>query len=344
MKITRISRNAIKKLRLEQFTAFQKAEFEFVSGVNVFIGANGTGKTHLLKLLYTLLFCNQDEKDLPNTVEKLVRLFRPHDGQLGRLVRRRQGKGKCQVSCLRDGERVSIDFATGEKTRPLKGRWHQVRRPVYIPVKEMLSMAPGFRSIYSQYDTQFEEIYADIIDLAYLPRLRRELDLKQQSLLDDVRNLAEGQIITEGESFFLKNAHGNMEITLVAEGLRKLALLSLLIQNGSLQKGTTLFWDEPEANLNPSMMPHVARVLLTLSKLGVQVFAATHSYSFLKEIELQRGVGDVARYFSLFTSNEQEGVQVAPADTYSAIEPNLIADEYTRIYEMELDKALGGPK
>ena len=205
-------------------------------------------------------------------------------------------------------------------------------------------MAPGFRSIYTKYDTQFEEVYADIIDLAYVPVLRGKPDEERQALLVLIGNVVDGTVVSEGENFFLKNGAGELEITLVAEGIRKLALLSLLIRNGSLQSGTTLFWDEPEANLNPSMMQHVARVLLTLEKLGVQIFIATHSYSFLKELELQREQNQAVRYFALFTSRDQEGVQVRPAENYAAIEPNLIADEYTRIYELELDKSLGGAK
>ena len=44
-----------------------------------------------------------------------------------------------------------------------------------------------------------------------------------------------------------------IEFTLLAEGLRKLGLLWLLIRNGSLKPGAVLFWDEPETNLNPKL-------------------------------------------------------------------------------------------
>jgi predicted ATP-binding protein involved in virulence len=327
---------------LQQFTAFHKAAFEFVPGINVFVGANGAGKTHLLKILYSLLFCNQDKKNLPTTSQKLVRTFRPDEGRLGRLVRRQQGRNKCQIVCERDREKLAISFDTASERAPTKGRWHEVNTPVYIPVKEMLSMAPGFRSIYSKYDTQFEEIYSDIIDLAYLPPLKGDPDQERKDLMQLIHDLVDGQIISEGETFFIKNGQDKLEITLVAEGMRKLALLALLIQNGSLQKGTTLFWDEPEANLNPTMMQHVARILLKLASLEVQVFIATHSYSFLKELELQREDDESLRYFSLYAT--KEGVQVELADNYLNIEPNLIADEYTRIYELELDRSLGGVK
>jgi ABC-type molybdenum transport system ATPase subunit/photorepair protein PhrA len=39
------------KLTLENFTVFSQAEFEFSPGFNVFIGENGAGKTHVLKVL-----------------------------------------------------------------------------------------------------------------------------------------------------------------------------------------------------------------------------------------------------------------------------------------------------
>lgn len=44
MKLTRI--------KLEKFTAFEKLDLELSEGINVFIGANATGKTHLMKLAY----------------------------------------------------------------------------------------------------------------------------------------------------------------------------------------------------------------------------------------------------------------------------------------------------
>ena len=39
-------------LYLNNFTVFNTLNIEFSKGVNIFIGENGTGKTHLLKLLY----------------------------------------------------------------------------------------------------------------------------------------------------------------------------------------------------------------------------------------------------------------------------------------------------
>ena len=40
----------IKHLELKNFTAFRSLSIEFSPGINIIIGANNTGKTHLLKL------------------------------------------------------------------------------------------------------------------------------------------------------------------------------------------------------------------------------------------------------------------------------------------------------
>ena len=44
---------AIKKVQLTNFTVFESETIEFCEGINVFIGENGTGKTHIMKLIYS---------------------------------------------------------------------------------------------------------------------------------------------------------------------------------------------------------------------------------------------------------------------------------------------------
>ena len=49
-----------------------------------------------------------------------------------------------------------------------------------------------------------------------------------------------GSIIVRNEKFFLRSRSGNLEFTLLAEGMRKLGLLWLLIQNGTLGESSNL--------------------------------------------------------------------------------------------------------
>lgn len=102
---------------------------------------------------------------------------------------------------------------------------------------------------------------------------------------------------------------------LVAEGWRKFAMLARLIATGSLLDKGYLFWDEPEANLNPKLIKDIARVILHLCKNGIQVFIATHSLFLMRELHILLQTGDFrntsARFFGLqFAENRDDGVIV----------------------------------
>jgi len=90
---------------------------------------------------------------------------------------------------------------------------------------------------------------------------------------------------------------------LVAEGLRKLGMLSRLIATGSLVDKGYLFWDEPEANLNPKLIKEVAKTILAICSSGIQTFIATHSLFLLREIEIQLKINSEkplgTKYFGL---------------------------------------------
>ena len=75
-------------------------------------------------------------------------------------------------------------------------------------------------------------------------------------------------------------------MNMVAEGLRKFGTLQKLLINGSLTPQTTLFWDEPEANLNPQLLRELAKVLAELARQGFQIILATHSMSLLKQFHI----------------------------------------------------------
>ena len=45
----------LKRLHLQNFTVFADADFAFGPGLNVIVGTNGTGKSHVLKVGYAVL-------------------------------------------------------------------------------------------------------------------------------------------------------------------------------------------------------------------------------------------------------------------------------------------------
>lgn len=108
-----------------------------------------------------------------------------------------------------------------------------------------------------------------------------------RELLQPLEAAMGGSIELErGGRFYLKLPNERMEMHLVAEGLRKLAMVARLIATGSLLDKGYLFWDEPEANLNPKIVRQVANTIMSLAHNGIQVFVATHSLFLMREIHI----------------------------------------------------------
>ena len=333
----------ITRLKLERFTAFEALDIEPSPGINVLVGANGTGKTHLMKVAYAA--CDVSKTDI-GFAKKIVRVFMPSGGVIGRLVKRRGESSRCAVRIHRGDRQLQVSFSNhtiAADSAIVRGarRWRtEPVEGVYVPVKEMLANAPGFRSLYARRDIHFEAVYADILDHAYRPALRGPAPVERKRLLTVLQKAIEGRVHAKNEEFFLRSKQGNLEFSLLAEGMRKLGLLWLLIRNEALPEGSVFFWDEPETNLNPKMFGMVVEVLLELQRKGVQIFLATHDYAVLKELELQRMRKDKLVFHSLYREDGEIACQ--KARTYLDIHSNTIAEAFTDLYDREVKRSLGG--
>ena len=344
---------ALTRVELENFTAFRSLKLDLCPGFNVLVGANGTGKTHLMKVCYAA--CDVSGSRIDAFIHKLVAVFLPSARDLGRLVRRHQGAGgKASIHLARGARKLDASFVSHldssgalkfSSPPGLEGTWARDRiESVYVPVKEMLSNAPGFRSLYSKREIHFEEVYRDILDRAYLPALRGPMDARREGALAKLREAIGGDVAVKGEEFFLRSKQGDLEFSLLAEGVRKLALLWILIRNGTLQPDSVLFWDEPETNLNPKLFGVVMDVLLELQRAGVQVFLATHDYVILKELDLRTTSADKVAFHSLYREAETGEVRCSTTHSYLEIHPNAIADTFTDLYDREVERSLGGAR
>jgi predicted ATPase len=143
------------------------------------------------------------------------------------------------------------------------------------------------------------------------------------------------------ERFYLKpGTQAKLEFNLVAEGLRKIALLWQLIKNGTLEKGAILFWDEPEANINPRYIPTIVDLLLMLQREGVQVFVASHDYFLAKYLEVRRRESDQLMYHSLYRNGETGNVELEQNSSFKDLKNNTILETFSDLYHEELRKAI----
>ena len=325
------------KVKLQKFTAFEDLTVEFSPGINAFIGANGTGKTHLMKVCYAA--CGAFKAD-DIFKDRLLGAFLPSGRWLDRLVKQPALQasatvyaGDRELSIVFDSRRTHTETDTG---LPIAS--------TYIPPKEMLANAPGFLSLYAAREVHFEEVYQDVLLRANLPALREPVDDAHRQMLEGLEKVIGGKVAVKGEEFFLTNEQGDLEFTLLAEGWRKLGLLWLLIQNGTLREGSVLFWDEPEANLNPKLFGIVIEVLLELQRAGVQVFIATHDYVILKELDLQMTDDDEVAFHSLYRDKETGEIACHTTGRYLDIHPNAIDEAFDDLYDRQIERSLGGLK
>jgi len=333
-------------LTAKNFTAFTSVEFNFSPGLNVIVGENGTGKTHVLKLAYSAIYVSvRSSKEagagsptkayLQSAVaEKLVAVFRPDE--LGRLARRdRPGRQRCEVKCsfLRTHNRLAFSFNTASKTdvtiEETPSAWVN-KLPVYLPTRELLTIYPGFVSLYETTYLPFEETWRDTCILLGAPLARGPRERSIKALLAPLEEVMGGKVeLDVSGRFYLSIGGVSMEMHLVAEGLRKLAMIARLIATGSLVDKGSLFWDEPESNLNPKVIKVIARTILHLSRGGIQVFIASHSLFLIREIDIliqsAEFEGTKARFFGLHRNDS--GVEVGQGDSIDDIGPIDALDE-----------------
>ena len=340
------SSRTLTRIYLEKFTAFERLKLELSAGINVFLGANGTGKTHLLKAAYTACELSRvSPESITETYvhDKLTRVFLPSGDSVGRLIKYPTEKPVAIMEVCQAERRIRIPIVGATRWfRSVEDvDWSGNTIPsVFIPSKEMLSHGPGFRSLYAYREIRFEEVYNDILERAYLPPLRKPLDAARQLALQDLENALGGRIVVENEEFFLKKEDSDVEFNLLAEGMRKLGLLWLLVRNGTLADGSVLFWDEPEANLNPKLLTVVINILLQLQRQGVQILLATHDFAVLKELELLTRETDEVCYHALY--HDPEGnVKCESAALPFELERSPIAEAFTALYDREIERSLG---
>jgi predicted ATPase len=337
---------SINKISLNNITVFDELEIDFSKGINVLVGENGFGKTHIMKLLYAA--CQASKKNISFS-HKTVMVFRPDDYKISRLVNRNKQKDNTAgVRVYSDTSNIGMAFSSKTSKWDAdvtneddwEGHMEQVSS-VYIPAKEILSNAWNLESAVKVGNVEFDDTYLDIIAAAKVDVSQGKDNSERKKYLDMLQSINKGKVAVENERFYLKSGNqAKMEFNLVAEGMRKIALLWQLIKNGTLEKGSVLFWDEPEANINPKYIPVLADILLELQREGVQIFIATHDYFLAKYIETRKNENDTVTYLSLYLKDDTKQIVVEQNDSFSALEHNTILETFMELYHEEVRKAM----
>ncbi|TGO02898.1 hypothetical protein PN36_16990 [Candidatus Thiomargarita nelsonii] len=282
----------LKSLTIKNFTVFAEVKIEFSPGLNVIIGDNATGKTHLLKLGYSVMHTLSRKKKLINAkktlADKLYQVFKTNS--LGHLTRYGTGRQRTQVT-MELAETLKFSFTKNNRTQVTLEQTITATLPlnaaIFIPTREVFSLHPEITALYEERYMALDETHYDLCKALNLPLLK-QLPQELNNIIKPLEAELGGKVKMDrmGHFYLDMPKRGKVEMSLIAEGLRKIAMLVYLIQNGSLGKGSTLFWDETEANLNPRMMVKVVNALAELAQYGTQVILATHDLFLMKELSL----------------------------------------------------------
>lgn len=351
---------SINNVKIENFTVFKKINFDFTSGINMIIGENGTGKTHLMKLLYAnheikrnaydsskindyfgSNITEQLSKDINSSLIddnfeiKLTKL----QNSLGAILKEMDNKGPNSAEEISEIAEISMEYLNLQLSLHFKIEdTIYSNTAVFIPAKDMLTHSKGLLEMIKKYSKEmpFDKTLLDIIEISKQWKTD-SIPILGMNVLPKLEKMIDGKVIIENDTFFIEKSDGSkVEFSLEAEGIKKIAILWQLIMNESITEGTVLFWDEPEANINPSLYQDVADILLELSRNGVQIFLATHNYNFAKYFEVLSEESDSVRYHSLYKTDD--GVKCETESKFSLLSNNALREDNINLYDAEMKK------
>ena len=316
------------RIKINRFTVFKEFDIDFCEGINIIIGKNGVGKTHLLKMIFAMSTAMREQINVQTDNAETVKIS-PQMAQM-------------KFESIFDTDQITAYMnIVGAKYEIFYDN-DVIIKVVFVPEKEMLSHASGLLTMKKKYGSNmpFDLTLLDIIEkaqawkLSDIPHIANEVTPSLEKVMNgtvEVRN--------DGSFWMKKNNGSAIPFSMEAEGPKRLGLLWQLLMNESIDKNTLLLWDEPEVSINPENIPVLVDAMLQMQRHGVKIIMATHSYNFARYFDILRKNSDNIQYYCLYTS-DGGFTQYAKADSFAALNPNPIDDAGEKLYNDSIQKSL----
>lgn len=336
----------INSLELKNFGPIHQFKCEKLGNINLIIGGNGTGKTILLKALYSAMRTLEEYKrgNEPRNASEILadKLYWTFEiEKIGDLV----SKGADEPLSFKlrfDGQDFSYRFGK-DTTKSIQTLENHVlprsSNSIFLPTKEVLSLHHIILQSRELSKTfGFDDTY---LDLARALRQPPTGGRNYQPFAMSRKNLSE---ILEGKVEYdeklgrwqFKKGNQKFPIGVTAEGIKKISILDTLLGNRYLDQNSVIFIDEPESALHPAAISKFLDIIAMLAEFGIQFFMASHSYFVIKKLFL---IAQKKERLSIPIISVKDDLWDI-ANLREGLPDNPIIDESIQLYKEEVELAL----
>lgn len=338
----------IDSIRLKNYGMIGEFSSDRLSNINLIIGENGTGKTFLLKALYSAVRSleeykrGDDIRPIGEVIsEKLRWTFQVE--KLGDMVSRAAEDG-LSLDMRLGNDQIQYQFSqsasskVGTAMAPDKGK---DGNSIFIPAKEVLSL---FSIILKSREVDkvfgFDDTYYDLAKALRLSPSRGKnytVFANSRKLVSDVIDGKVEYNEGSGKWSYKNKKNQKFSIGATSEGVKKIAIMDRLLANGYLNSDSIIFIDEMESALHPEAICQFLDMISKITNdMGLQVFITSHSYFVIKKLCLiaLENAGTV----SCISLNKGQIPKIY--DLHDGMPENSIIDTSIQLYEKEIEGVL----
>jgi AAA15 family ATPase/GTPase len=338
----------ISKVNIKNFGALTSINWDHLGKINLIIGENGSGKSFLLKALYSTMRTIEEYKrgddrrsEAEILSEKLYWTFQSE--KIGDLVSKASADFlSCEIT--HDEREFYYKFGK-DTTKNIQTMRNQTlsrkSNSIYLPSKEVLSL---YHLILESREKDklfgFDDTYFDLARALALPRRGGrnypEFADSRKALEDILGGKVEYD--DKAQRWHFKKGNKKFAIGVMAEGIKKIAILDSLLANRYLDTESIIFIDEPESALHPAAISKLLDIIEMLADRGIQFFLASHSYFVIKKLHIIARKKQLS--IPLVSLNNKHNNEVVYDDLLDDMPNNPIINESIRLYKEEVSTVL----